>query len=215
MVEQSPRTRKRSLTKSQANLLRRHLRGRDAPCPFCDFNLRDYEEEHCPECHEPLSYTKMKRGLPKLKRGLPKLKRGRSESKYKFTDDPLDKFCAGLVGWHFMGKIISILAALFMPIAVIEAFWSNSGSGQPLIWCSIVLSFGITLVVGCSWLARLFAREPRLFTELPRSVKWFIAIPAAIPGVVSEFALFVDFVDFVWFVWLVLFVLFALFVMLW
>lgn len=36
------------------NLLRAFLTGRDAPCPFCAYNLRDLTGNVCPECGEKL-----------------------------------------------------------------------------------------------------------------------------------------------------------------
>lgn len=36
-------------------LLLDFLRGRDAPCPACGYNLRDLTRPVCPECAEPLS----------------------------------------------------------------------------------------------------------------------------------------------------------------
>ena len=36
-------------------LLLEFLRGRDAPCPRCGYNLRDLPASACPECHEPLA----------------------------------------------------------------------------------------------------------------------------------------------------------------
>lgn len=36
-------------------LLLEYLRGRDAPCPRCGYNLRDLQLPRCPECREELS----------------------------------------------------------------------------------------------------------------------------------------------------------------
>ncbi len=36
-------------------LLLEFLRGRDAPCPLCGYNLRDLSASTCPECREPLA----------------------------------------------------------------------------------------------------------------------------------------------------------------
>ena len=36
-------------------LLLEFLRGRDAPCPLCGYNLRDLSASRCPECREPLA----------------------------------------------------------------------------------------------------------------------------------------------------------------
>lgn len=38
-----------------ADLMRRFLAGRDAPCPQCQYNLRDLDGSRCPECGEELA----------------------------------------------------------------------------------------------------------------------------------------------------------------
>ena len=42
------------------------LRGRDAVCPLCGYNLRDLTEPRCPECRQDLALTV---GVPRLRFG--------------------------------------------------------------------------------------------------------------------------------------------------
>jgi len=42
------------MSEDAPNLLRAFLTGRDAPCPFCQYNLRDLTGDVCPECGERL-----------------------------------------------------------------------------------------------------------------------------------------------------------------
>lgn len=42
-----------------------YLKGRDAPCPGCGYNLRDLIGERCPECGEALTVVKIIYHAPK------------------------------------------------------------------------------------------------------------------------------------------------------
>ncbi len=42
------------MSEDAPNLLRAFLTGRDTPCPFCSYNLRDLTGDVCPECGESL-----------------------------------------------------------------------------------------------------------------------------------------------------------------
>jgi hypothetical protein len=44
-----------SASNDSTSLLLAYLRGRDAPCPVCGYNLRDLTRPVCPECAEPLA----------------------------------------------------------------------------------------------------------------------------------------------------------------
>lgn len=47
-------------TMNEVERLAGYLKGRDAPCPGCGYNLRDLRSEICPECGESLSVTKIR-----------------------------------------------------------------------------------------------------------------------------------------------------------
>jgi len=48
--------------------LRSYLRGRDAPCPRCGYNLRDLEEAACPECGLALRIETVRRAATRRRR---------------------------------------------------------------------------------------------------------------------------------------------------
>jgi hypothetical protein len=45
---------------NEAERLAGYLKGRDAPCPGCGYNLRDLRSMTCPECDEALSVLKIR-----------------------------------------------------------------------------------------------------------------------------------------------------------
>ncbi|MCC5823768.1 MAG: hypothetical protein LAT64_11780 [Phycisphaerales bacterium] len=50
---------------NEAERLAGYLKGRDAPCPGCGYNLRDLIGETCPECAETLSVVKIIYNAPR------------------------------------------------------------------------------------------------------------------------------------------------------
>jgi hypothetical protein len=95
-----------------ADLLHAYLAGRDAPCPNCEYNLRDLAGDRCPEC-----------GLELVLR-------------VSLSEPKLGAFLAGLVGLS-AGAGFSGLVLLYW---FIVTFFIRQGGGNEVRLLTIVIS---------------------------------------------------------------------------
>ncbi len=162
LVKPTHPTRKRRLTEFQQTRLRRYLADRDVPCPRCEYNLRGLKSDTCPECGEPLSYTKVKRGLPRP------------------NDASMDATELSLEVIRGIASLIS-LELVFAFILMLIAFFLRKGVSTIAVW-------GFGAAVAVALFARIAStrfllqieRRPHQFSELPRSAKWTIAVTAVV-----------------------------------
>lgn len=155
-------TRRRKLTASQRSLLRRYLADHDVPCPRCEYNLRDLESDSCPECGEPLSYTKVKRGLPRP-----------NDAAMSLTEIGLEivRAVAIFVSWE---TAIILTFILILGIAL--------GGVPPIVLWGAGGALAVALLIRMATTRFLshIERRPYRFSDLPRSAKWTVAVFAVL-----------------------------------
>lgn len=136
------------------------LAGRSAPCPRCDYDLRDIRSAVCPECAEPLV---LKVGSPRARFGW---------------------LILAMVPGCFSG-VAACFLAVPITVSIVQAFPFNPGVPWPILGAEV---FGLTSA-GSVWLLyrhrqRILARSSKRQVLIAAAI-WFTHIAAFVLLIVA------------------------------